>query len=247
MRFTEQNLTQTVWFIDYDGSVCPHLEVWEERQYDAAEISRALAGLSKRGAEIFWNTGRRTDSLFVVYDDFAHHSGFFIQGSIFYDAKTKVTTRLGPAVPQAVIDQYVALAQNYPDFRLEIKETSLRLAAHKKEDLPELFALIAANPAVKTESLWHWRKGQRGVELLAQGFDKGTPIESHMKLHPGKVAIAIGDDVLDKPAVSAALRLGGYAFLVGDHCGWITEIPHWADQIKYFETPQMLLDWMERL
>ncbi len=247
MQFSDRILTEVVWFLDYDGSLCPHLEVWEERQYDAGEIFESVSNLKRKSKDVFWNTGRRTSSLFGVYEEFAQLSGFFVQGSLRYDAASQVTTRVGPALPQSVIDQYLSLADSHPDFRLEIKETSLRLAVRKNEKLDELLLLLDENPLKTEASAWNWVRGQRGVELLAKGFDKGSPVRSYMKANPTALPIAVGDDVFDVPAIVAAIEAGGWAFLVGDHCGWITQIPHRADQIKFFETPKDLLEWSARL
>ena len=247
MRFSEQILTQSAWFLDYDGSLCPHLEIWEERLYDATEIFQCLDTLSQKSAALFWNTGRRPESLFSVYEDFSKFPGYFIQGSVFYDSKNKKSDLLGPKLPEELVRTYKELVERHPQFRLEIKETSLRIAPHKSLHVESLHSLVETHSLGTFASDWGWSKGRRGVELLARGIHKGTPLEMHLKANPSHIPIAVGDDVFDMPAVSAALRFGGFAFLVGDHCGWITEIPHWAEQIKYFESPQMLLDWINRL
>ena len=48
MRSIIKNLSQTAWFVDYDGTLCPHQEVWEERVYDSQEISAAVKNLQKK-------------------------------------------------------------------------------------------------------------------------------------------------------------------------------------------------------
>lgn len=247
MRFTSRILTPLVWFLDYDGSLCPHLEAWEERQYDSGEILKCLEILKKSSKDVLWNTGRRPESLFGVNESFAKYSGYFIHGSLEYLADQKRTHRMGPPLPSELVDLYSTFTQMHSEFRLEVKETSLRLAAHRKEDVKKLFELIAENPLGEYEMDWQWTRGHRGLELLARGFDKSYPIKIYMQSHLGSIPVVVGDDLLDAPAARYALSQGGFAFLIGDHCGWITQIPHRADQIKYFESPAMFLDWIKTL
>ena len=81
------------------------------------------------------------------------------------------------------------------------------------------------------------------------GFDKSFALKdyySEPSTH-GAIPVAVGDDSLDRPAIEEALNRGGYAILVGEHCGWATEIEHKAWQINYFNEPSEVLKFLAQL
>ena len=80
-----KDLARSAWFLDYDGTLCPHLEVWEERGYRVEDISSAVNNLAKKSCKVMWNTGRRPESLGGVKKQFLDYSGYFIHGSVFWD------------------------------------------------------------------------------------------------------------------------------------------------------------------
>ena len=229
-------LPQTVWFFDYDGSVCPHTEVWEERTYDAMEIHSWVRRLAGAVRGLYWNTGRRPESLAGVYSGFREFPGYYVQGSVWCDRDGEPEV-LGPLLDPKVAQAYQELIKGFPHLRLEIKKTGLRVAPVGTRNLKPLKSFLAQHSS-STPSGWIWHQGHRGAELLAKGFDKSVALVRELpKFPPGTIPVVVGDDSLDRPAFEEALRCGGYAVPVGDDCGWITEIPHRAHQIVFCETP----------
>ncbi len=232
LKLQEAPLQELVFFLDYDGSLCPHLEVWEERIYDPDEIYDLVLRLKRAPVrEIYWNTGRRVESLASVSEKLLEFSGYFIQGSVCWDAKTKVETLLGPAVHQEWVDLYERSLESWKGLKLEQKPSSLRIAPYQNGDMDQLKEYF---DKVKHPILgdWQWHVGARGAELLSKKFDKGFAVRDGLRRTPG-IPVAIGDDSLDAPAVREAIASGGYAILVGEHCGWATEIDHKASQLIY--------------
>jgi trehalose-6-phosphatase len=133
--------------------------------------------------------------------------------------------------------------KSYPDLKLEIKETSLRVATQNqraRRDL-EKWAKLFTN---QLQAPWVLILGHRGAELIQSSCHKGTAIKHALgqKTLKGRRPIALGDDLMDKSAMQAALDAGGYAVAVGDACGWVTELTHKPDQLLFFETPARLHD-----
>ena len=235
-------MAQTAWFFDYDGSLCPHQEVWEERQYDAAEIDNVLQSLAASGAGVFWNTGRRVESLASVNKNFLRFSGYFIQGSWHWNAQNQESKPIGPILPSAVKTAYSKALENHRFLKLEIKATSLRIAPLKAQAMDDLRDwMIDHEAALASDDNWYWHVGHRGAEYLARGFDKGTALRREFEKAgsmQGRIPVAVGDDSLDRYAVVEALKMGGFAVLVGEGCGWITEVPHKPSQVIFCESPQ---------
>jgi trehalose 6-phosphate phosphatase len=71
--------------------------------------------------------------------------------------------------------------------------------------------------------------GHLVFEIRPAGFHKGKAIERFMAVSPfaGRCPVFIADDPLDQPGFDAALRLGGFAFSVGEErpglSGWFPE------------------------
>jgi trehalose-6-phosphatase len=249
MNLEAATLAKTVWFFDYDGTVCPHQEVWELRAYDPVEIADLLTALKSQSFDVLWNTGRRPESLGAVEPRFLQFDGYFIHGSIYWNSKNKEAELLGPRLDQDIQRKVEELLTHSKTLRLEVKETGLRAAPigsmnHKavKKSLDALFQLNLGHE-------WAWHVGARGAELLARGYSKATPLETwHDTIQKNKlIPIAAGDDLFDRPALEAAVMAGGYAIVVGDTCGWITEVKHKPEQVVYCETPAQVLDLVRRM
>jgi trehalose-6-phosphatase len=248
VKLERENLVKTIWFLDFDGCMCPHQEVWEERCYDAASILSLVKDLSNQAAGVYWNTGRRVESLGSVCPEFLDCSGYFVQGSLYWNAQTRETKVLGLALPDDFRAYMEDLVTRHPELRLEIKPTSLRLAPLNLHSLDALKSLLASESKAPPKG-WRWSIGHRGAELLAEGIDKGTAISREMS---GRLArdikpVAVGDDILDRRAVEEALARGGYAVLVGESCGWVAEIPHQPWQLNFFQSPDHLHEWIRSL
>lgn len=250
MKLQDQALDHCIWFLDYDGSLCPHCEVWESSDYDTQEIFDALEHLHKAGSELLWNTGRRVESLASVDEKLLQYSGYFVQGCVYWDSKTQQKTEFGPTLPQNIVQAYDNIFKSDKKYRIEHKPTSLRLAPLNLQDLELLREKLHKNPVPLSDGsqTWEWHVGHRGAELLPVHFNKGTAISKHMDtLKKPKVPIVIGDDTLDATAAIEALKRGGYFLAVGSGCGWITEVKHQSDQLLYFDTPKDALNFIHRL
>jgi hypothetical protein len=237
-------LPRATWFFDYDGSLCPHQEVWEERIYNPKEILDVLRFLTKQGSEVLWNTGRRPESLGDVELSFLEYSGYFIHGGVRWDAKVQKKTLLAPLLTEEWVQKFQSTPLfDEKKFRKEIKPSSFRLAPSRLSYLEELKLLVERFGSPQG---WAWYNGHRGSELLPTTHDKSTAFAEYFAIseNKGRVPIAVGDDVLDLPALQAAISRGGFGILVGENCGWITRLKHKAHQVLYFDRPKDLHDYI---
>lgn len=237
MDLLVRKLEHVSWFFDFDGSLCPHQEVWEKRTYNPEDILRLLSELQKKTQKIFWNTGRRPESLGSVHPDYLQYSGYFIQGTAYWDAETQRRELLVDELAADYVQKIEAHFINHARFRLEKKPTSLRIAPGPKVSMDEMPEILAGLPHA-TPANWNWIVGHRGAELLPVGFDKGSALRDGLRrIGKTSVPVAVGDDVLDRAAIEAAIEADGYAVLVGEGCGWITEVKHRPEQIIFCEHP----------
>lgn len=232
-------LDQSVWFFDYDGSLCPHTEIWEERAYDPQGILQILSDFESRIAALYWNTGRRLRSLAEVDEGFLRFSGYFMHGTSYWDAGERRETVLSPHLPKDFVESFTEkIASESGWLKFEVKATGLRIAPIKLNQLDRLYSW---SEGLLSPDGFTWHQNHRAVELAPDSFDKGSAIRhalSKLKVKKANpLPVAIGDDVSDRAAIAEVLKLGGHALLVGEGCGWITEIPHRADQINFFEAP----------
>jgi hypothetical protein len=235
VKLDRQILPRTRWFFDYDGSLCPHQEVWEERNYRTDEILNCLLRLAKVCDGVFWNTGRRVESLASVNTSFLDFPGYFVQGSVFWDAKNSESRQLGPSLPRACAEAFTEALRSDTDLRLEIKTTGLRIAPLTAAAFNRLKPFLSAHDSLRPRH-WNWIVGHRGAELLADDWDKGTSIRREVEGHPS-IPVGVGDDLLDRPAAEEVLRRGGFMIMVGEGCGWVTEVPHRPWQLIYCDKP----------
>jgi hydroxymethylpyrimidine pyrophosphatase-like HAD family hydrolase len=249
MRSIIKNLSQTAWFVDYDGTLCPHQEVWEERVYDSQEISAAVKNLQKKVQGFFWNTGRRPESLASVNEEFKKFHGFFIQGTVFWSAEEQKDHLIGVEFPQHLSESLQNQMEFESQYRLEIKPTGARVACLRKTQRKNI-KKFAESLQLDLSAGWEWRVGDRGAELLHIDYSKGTALHYayEKKMIPeAAVPVAIGDDYFDRAAMEYALERGGYAILIGEGCGWITEVPHKSSQVVFFREPKDFLQFIKAL
>ena len=246
MRALIKDLSKCAFFLDYDGTLCPHTEVWEERVYNPQEIYSAVMQASRNVKSVMWNTGRRVESLAGVSENFLKFSGFFVQGSVLWDSSTGTQKTIGPKIPASLVGALQDLVQFEVQYRLEIKETGARLAPIRRTQRKNIRKFIEGLNFVLPDD-WEWRIGDRGAELLHKGFSKGLAVAHayENKLVPSDaIPVVAGDDLFDRSAMEFALARGGYAILLGDGCGWITQIPHRSSQVIFFREPKDFLQFL---
>ncbi len=227
-------LTKTLWFLDYDGSLCPHQEVWEARAYNPEDIYLAVKNLAAKAGEVFWNTGRRPESLYGVHPEFRRFAGYFVHASVYCPPLTGEPRQIAPDAPKSFTAQCTAFAEKNPRYNYEIKPTSLRFTPLNQDHFDDMKKdMVGLKPPVG----WRWVWGSRAAELFADNFDKGAAVLRELENRPEFIPVAVGDELLDRPAIEAALRMGGYAFVVGQACGFIAEIPHSNHQLVYCDDP----------
>jgi trehalose-phosphatase len=249
LKFLKEILSNVVWFFDYDGSLCPHQELWDEHSYDSNRILKALRKMARTSQGVYWNTGRQIHSLAAVNSEFLDFSGFFVHGNFFWNAVDSQKTQLAVPFPDSLTEMVKEWIEPYPEFKLEVKPTALRLTPTKK-DCREKLSKAFASLKGRVSHPWFVYDGPRAVEILNIEFNKGTAVQqallnNHANRNP--IPVAVGDDEMDKFAVQACLKFGGYGILVGENCGWITEIPHNPKQVIYFDTPEAVLELLEGL
>lgn len=241
-------LAKSVWFLDYDGTLCPHLESWETRSYAPADILKTLGHLNDQGARVLWNTGRRVESIGAMHPSFLDYSGFFIQGTLFWSAPRHEELRLSESLPKTYAAFIESQIENRKEYRLELKPTSLRVSSFKG-DLDAELRLFMDPIIAQTPQGWRWILGQRAAELLPEGFDKGTAIvrEMGLAISENLIPVAVGDDLFDRPAFVASLARGGYAILVGNNEEAFRGLSGAPDRLLRFATPAAFTEWLESL
>ncbi len=244
-----KDLARSAWFLDYDGTLCPHLEVWEERGYRVEDISSAVNNLAKKSCKVMWNTGRRPESLGGVKKQFLDYSGYFIHGSVFWDSEKQEAKFLGVSFPKEYADSLSRRMEEEKTYRLEIKSCGARLAPFQKTQ-KKFIKKFVESLGLSFSSEWEWRIGDRGAELLHKDFTKGSAVECAYTQNLVKsdcVPVVAGDDLFDRAAMEYALANNGYAIILGEGCGWITEIPHKSSQVLYFREPRDFLLFLKGL
>lgn len=246
MRALIKDFARCAWFLDYDGTLCPHTEVWEERVYNPHEIYSSVLQANRNSKGVMWNTGRRVESLRGVSESFLNFSGFFIQGSVLWDAKEKAHKVIGHKFPEVLAESLMNQFRFENQYKLEIKETGARLAPVRRTQRKFIRKFVESlNYTLPAD--WEWRIGDRGAEILHSGFSKGLSVAYAYKnklVDEDAIPVVAGDDLFDRSAMEFALARGGYAILVGEGCGWITEIPHRSSQVIFFREPKDFLQFL---
>ena len=243
-------MPKTLWFLDYDGSVCPHQEIWEPRKYSSDDILTTVKHLAEQTQGVYWNTGRRVKSLESVNPGFLSFPGFFVHGSIFWSPESKKETILARTLDTSFVNWIEKKIEGEKNWlRLEVKPTALRITPLKLEKIFEVEEFLKKLTLPGAGQDWHWQFGPRGAEFLLKNFNKGTALQKGLaeSKNPLALPVVVGDDFQDSYAVREALRRNGHALLVGENCGWITEIPHKPDQVHFFESASDVLDFFKSL
>lgn len=100
--------------------------------------------------------------------------------------------------------------------RLEEKPHGAALHFRQAPDLEEAGDEFAARLAAR--SGLEIKRGNRVIELVRPGVDKGGAVRTFMEVAPfaGSRPVFVGDDLTDEDGFAAAEDLGGFGVLVGD-------------------------------
>lgn len=121
--------------------------------------------------------------------------------------------------------------------RIEEKGASVALhyrhAPEIEQDVRACAAQIAARHRLRT------LPGKMVIEIVAGAHTKGDAMEAFMRTAPfkGRLPVAIGDDVTDEDAFSAAARAGGFAIRVGES--------RTSSAAYRLATPAAVRDWLK--
>ena len=222
--------------IDFDGT----LSTIEQRPEEAVLVDGAADAITRVASEIpvALSSGRALDDLMArVGGDLPV---IFIAGhGTTLRQRDGAVTELIDTVPasEALDEVALELRQIVADrdgWQIERKPTSI--AAHYRRADDSITAAVL--PEVRATMRHHQPRppgfelleGKSVVELRTRATDKGRALSHLMRQFPGRIPVAIGDDVTDEDAFAAATELAGVGVMVGPathstHARWRLENP----------------------
>lgn len=137
------------------------------------------------------------------------------------------------AVPQEWRTQIRLAAATWPGVLIDEKPHSVALHYRKAPERADAIAaflnyLVAQNPSFEI------LPAKMAFELRHHDLHKGMAVEALMQtaVFAGRRPIYIGDDVTDEDGITAARRLGGAGFLVGETFHTPAEVRFWLTRFR---------------
>lgn len=209
-----------LWFLDYDGTFCPHGGDDEQRSLYIEQTVKILAQLNSQGHQFVWNTGRHPSSLWDESPEFARYPGYYAFGTMFVADGDQEIEYLVPKLKTAEIELVKTFLKKYPKaLRINQKETTFYVRLWGEDiDSNEFSRWIVKNWDMRALPNRYWRINDKSANLLSSGFNKASAIQDYLsKISIKLPLVSIGDDDYDKEMSEAVLASDGYSIMIGKH------------------------------
>ena len=227
------NTTAWALFIDIDGTLL-EMAPTPDAVVVPPEVVRTLAALEETfGGAVALSTGRQVSDA----DQLLAPLQLTTCGVHGTEARVvpggKIMTLVQP-VPHALLEAVIEVAHMAPGALVEPK--GVGIAVHYR-NVPDARPLLVRELARVLRSFDHFalHPGRRVLEIIPQGYSKGTALTWLMQLAPfqGRWPIMIGDDAGDQPALVAAEQQGGFGLKVaGEHFSQAESDFHSISQVR---------------
>jgi trehalose 6-phosphate phosphatase len=205
-------------FLDIDGTLLDMAPA-PDAVVVPPEVVQILAGLADTfGGAVALSTGRQvSDADRLLAPLQLKTCG--VHGTEARTVPGGETLMLVPPVPDALVGAVLDVARGAPGVLVEQKSVGIAVHYRNVPDARPLLVRELARVVTGFEG-FALHPGRRVLEIIPQGYSKGTALTWLMRLAPfnGRRPIMIGDDAGDQPAFLAAERHGGFGFKVaGEH------------------------------